>query len=241
MSGNQPAGGDEISKIMQFLQSQPQLIVCGRLGLQPLSDTQRRELFSSVDLFDALETVARLQGRWDIAYTTTQRTDLVEADFLASATGEACRRARKRVVTHRDFLVSPRTTAQLQREIIEFASADEAAPPIDLNTLVHMLLSITSEQNMRPEFAGDVPTDAEVAKLQRDVPKMGLEETLEYAKTIIPDEVASSLFNLPAEIRDCAVEHLRLVVHPVAVEIEDHRPGCDACGGLQDRQRCRST
>lgn len=27
------------------------------------------------------------------------------------------------------------------REIIEFASADEAAPPIDLNTLVHMLLS----------------------------------------------------------------------------------------------------
>src|SRR6478672_3480750 len=165
MSGNQPAGGDEISKIMQFLQSQPQLIVCGRLGLQPLSDTQRRELFSSVDLFDALETVARLQGRWDIAYTTTQRADLVEADFLASATGEACRRARKRVVTHRDFLVSPRATAQLQREIIEFASADEAAPPIDLNTLVHMLLSITSEQNMRPEFAGDVPTDAEVAKL----------------------------------------------------------------------------
>jgi hypothetical protein len=42
-----------------------------------------------------------------------------------------------------------------------------------------------------------VPTDAEVAKLRRDVPKMGLEETLEYAKTIIPDEVASSLFNLP--------------------------------------------
>ena len=138
------------------------------------------------------------------------------------------------------FLVSPRATAQLQREIIEFASADEAAPPIDLDTLVHMLLSITSEQNMRPEFAGDVPTDAEVAKLQRDVPTMGLEDTLEYAKTIIPDEVASSLFNLPAEIRDCAVEHRRLVVHHVAVEIEDHRPGRDACGGLQDRHRCRS-
>jgi hypothetical protein len=101
------------------------------------------------------------------------------------------------VVTRRDYLVSPRATAQLQREIIEYASADEAAPSIDLNTLVHMLLSITSEQNSRPEFAGDVPTDAEVAKLQRDVPKMGLEETLEYAKTIIPDEVASLLFNLP--------------------------------------------
>jgi hypothetical protein len=97
------------------------------------------------------------------------------------------------VLTHRDLLVSPRATAQLQREIIEYASADEAAPAIDLNTLVHMLLSITSEQNTRPEFASDVPTDAEVEKLRRDVPKMGLEETLEYAKTIIPDEVASSL------------------------------------------------
>jgi hypothetical protein len=101
------------------------------------------------------------------------------------------------VVTDRDLLVSPRATAQLQREIIEYASAAEAAPAIDLNTLVHMLLSITSEQNTRPEFASDVPTDAEVAKLQRDVPKMGLEDTLDYTKTLIPDEVASSLFNLP--------------------------------------------
>ena len=50
---------------------------------------------------------------------------------------------------------------------------------------------------MRPEFAGDVPTDAEVAKLAREVPKMNLEETHDYAKTIIPDEVASALFNDP--------------------------------------------
>jgi hypothetical protein len=197
MSGQPPASGEEISKLMQFLSAQPQLIVCGRLRIQPLADAHRRELLSSVNLFDALESVARLQGRWDVAYTTTQRPDLVEAAFLASGTGDACRRARKRVVTDRDLLVSPRATAQLQREIIEYASAAEAAPAIDLNTLVHMLLSITSEQNTRPEFASDVPTDAEVAKLQRDVPKMGLEDTLDYTKTLIPDEVASSLFNLP--------------------------------------------
>jgi hypothetical protein len=201
MPGMPPVGGgDEISQLMHFLKSQPQLIVCGRLGLQPLSDARRRELLAGVNLFDALETVVRLQGRWDVAYTTTQRPDVVEADFLAGGAGEACRRARKRVATHRDMLVSPRATAQLQREIIEYASADEAAPSIDLNLLVHMLLSVTSEQNMRPEFASDVPTDAEVAKLERVVPTMGLEETLEYAKTIIPDEVASSLFNLPLKL-----------------------------------------
>jgi hypothetical protein len=201
MPGMPPVvGGDEISQLMHFLKSQPQLIVCGHLGLQPLSDARRRELLAGVNLLHTLETVARLQSRWDVAYTTTQRPDVVEDDFLTGGVGDACQRARKRVATHRDMLVSPRATAQLQREIIEYASTNEAAPSIDLNVLVHMLLSITSEQNMRPEFASDVPTDAEVSKLERVVPTMGLEETLEYAKTIIPDEVASSLFNLPLKL-----------------------------------------
>jgi len=200
MPGQQPAGGDPISQLMQFFGAQPQLIVCGRLGLEPLRDEKRRELLAGVNLFDALETVARLQGRWDVAYTTTQRVDRVEAAFLAGGTGKVCRLARKYVVDNRDSIVSPRATAQLQREIIEYASADDGAPSIDLDTLVHMLLSITSEQNMRPEFAGDVPTDSEVAKLQRELPKMGLEETHEYAKPLIQDELASSLFNEPLKL-----------------------------------------
>ncbi len=135
---------------MQFLGSQPQLIVCGRLGLEPLTDEQRRELLADVNLYDALETVARLQGRWDVAYTTTQRVDLVEGDFLAGGgTGGVCERARNRMVIYGDLLISPRATAQLQREIIEYAFADEARRRSTVDTLVHMLLSITSEQNMR--------------------------------------------------------------------------------------------
>ena len=74
------------------------------------------------------------------------------------------------------------------------------APLVDLDTLVHMLLSITSEQNMESEFAGDVPTAAEVATLQRKLPKMGLEETHEYAKPHIQNEIASSLFNHPLKL-----------------------------------------
>jgi hypothetical protein len=119
-------------------------------------------LLSSVNLFDALESVARLQGRWDVAYTTTQRPDLVEAEFLASGTGEACRRARKRVVTDRDLLVSPRATAQLQREIIEYASAAEAAPAIDLNTPARGVLP-----TCRAELVGcDAPTCNDAAMIQ---------------------------------------------------------------------------
>ena len=87
----------------------------------------------------------------------------------------------------------------MQREIIEYASTDESAPPIDRNTLVHILLSITSEQNGSDEFAGDVPTPAEIAKLEREIPKMGMEEMLEYAEKLIPDEVASNLFNMPTK------------------------------------------
>ena len=188
----------EITKIGQFLSAQPQLIVCGMLGLTPLTEDERRGLLGCVSLWDALETVADLQGRWDIAYTTTQRVDLVEGDFLeGGGTGGLCERVVNRMVTYGDHLISPRATAQLQREIIEYASGDSAAALIDRNTLVHLLLSITSEQNMRPEFAGDVPTAAEKGKLQRDMPKMGLDEMLEYLKTIVPDEVATALFNDP--------------------------------------------
>lgn len=188
----------EITKIGQFLNAQPQLIVCGMFGLRPLTEDERRDLLGGVRLWDALETVADLQRQWDIAYTTTQRVDLVEGDFLeGGGAGGLCERAVNRMLIYGDHLISPRATAQLQREIIEYASADSAAVLIDRNTMVHLLLSITSEQNMRPEFAGDVPTAAEKAKLQRDMPKMGLDEMLEYLKTIVPDEVATALFNDP--------------------------------------------
>jgi hypothetical protein len=142
-------------------------------GLQPLKAAERHELLSGVYLFEALETVARLQGQWDVEYTT-QETKRVEAEFLSSGNGKACRQARLYIARNNDFLVSPRAAAQLMREIIEFASADESVPSIDLNTLVHMLLSITTEQNLNPEFAGDVPTDDEKAKLQREIGKVVL-------------------------------------------------------------------
>lgn len=196
----QPSTTDEaIDQMKQFMESMPQLIVCGRVGLKPLTETQRRELLSGVDLFNALETVSRLQGRWDVAFTTTQRPDIVEAEFLAAGNDDACKRARKRVMEHHDLLVSPRAIAQLQREIIESASVEATAETIDRNTLVRILLSITSEQNSSPEFDGDVPTPDEIAKLERELPKMGLAEMLEYAKKLIPDEVASNLYNMPSK------------------------------------------
>lgn len=191
-------GGDPISQVMGFLGAQGQLMVAGHFGHTPLSEEQRRDLLTKVNLYDALETVARLQSHWDVAYTTTQDVDAVEGDFLTGGgSGGVCEQALNRMTIYNEHLVSPQATAQLQREIIEYASPDETAPPIDRNTLVHILLSITSEQNSDDEFTGDVPTDAEKAKLWRKLPKMGLEETHEYAKPHIQKEIASSLFNQP--------------------------------------------
>jgi hypothetical protein len=45
-----------------------------------------------------------------------------------------------------------------------------------------------------------VPTADEIAKLQHNLPKMGLEETHEYAKPLIQNEIASALFNSPLRL-----------------------------------------
>ncbi len=196
-----PLTDDLMSHTMSYLTSQPQLIVCGLLGLNPLTDDERRELLASINLYDALETVARLQAQWDVAYTTTQGVRDVEGDFLADGgTGGVCEKALNRIVVYNDMLISPRATAQLMREIIEYATAADAAPVIDRNILTHMLLSITTEQNLNSEFSGDVHTAAEIAKLQRKLSKMDAEEMHEYAKPLIQEEIASALFNAPLRL-----------------------------------------
>lgn len=197
-----PMGGsvsDELfSNTTSFLASQPQLIVCGQFGLTPLTDEQRHELLAAVNLYDILETVARVQAQWDMAYTTTHNVRDVECEFLAGGgEGGLCEKVINRIIIYGDMLISPRATAQLQREIIEYASADHAAPAIERNTLIHLLLSITTEQNSDAEFAGDVPSAAEIAKLQRKLPKMDADELHEYAKPHIQNEIASALFNHP--------------------------------------------
>ncbi len=199
------AGGwpseDPISKVMSFVSSQPQLIVCGLFGLDPITYDERRELLGGVSLYHSLETVACVQAQWDVAYSTTRGVRDVEGDFLAGGgEGGLSEKVLKRIIIYGDMLISPRATAQLQREIIEYASTDHAAPAIDRNTLTQLLLSITTEQNLNSEFAGDVPTTDEIAKLQHKLPKMGLEELHEYAKPLIQGEIASALFNAPLRL-----------------------------------------
>lgn len=87
--GSPPPGGP-ISQLMSYMQAQPQLIVCGRLNLEPLKDAERRGLLSGVNLLDAVEAVARLQGQWDVEYTTTQRAQTVSKPNFSQGQRATC-------------------------------------------------------------------------------------------------------------------------------------------------------
>ena len=237
----QPNSLDEaMAQLREFMKAMPQLIVCGRVGLEPLTIAQRRELLSGVNLFDALETIARLQGRW--GWSPSLRHSARTSSRPTSSPAATVRRADRRASwSHRTKTYSrpPRATAQLQREIIEYASTDDTAPAVDRNTLVHMLLSVTTEQNLDQEFAGDVATEAEIARLERELPKMGLKEMLEYSQRLIPDEVASNLFNMPSKYEMVLSDTHDVWFAPSGREIQDDGAGRDPRRSVQDRHRRR--
>jgi hypothetical protein len=175
------------------------LIVCGFVNMKPLSEAQRRDVFAAVDLHHAVEVLAELHRAFDIAWTMTGDVRRVELVFLADARELWVDRVRKRL-DQGHHLVSPRATAQLLREVIEYGSTEPGAPPVGKSTLVHMLMSVTSEQNMRPEFPGDVPTRRERRQQGTKVGGFDLDQTFTVAETIIPDTVATSLFNAPLKL-----------------------------------------
>ena len=65
---------------------------------------------------------------------------------------------------YNEHLVPPPGRRSAAARIIECTSPDTAAPPVCRNTLVDILLSITSEQNSDHEFDGFLPTGAEKTK-----------------------------------------------------------------------------
>jgi hypothetical protein len=188
------AAGDLANKIEAMYDKALHLIVCGAVGIKPLSEEARRDLLSKADLYDTLLVLSELNRAFDVAHTRAGDPARVEQTFLADARQAWVDCVRRRIDQgHR--LVSPRATAQLLREVIEYGSSGSDAATIDKNALVHMLLSVTSEQNMRPEFIGDVPTRRARREQAQKVEKLDLDETIAAAGTIIPDLVATHLFN----------------------------------------------
>jgi hypothetical protein len=170
-------------------------IVCGAVRVPILTEDVRRDLLAKVDLYDTVMVLSELNRAFDItAATAFNNLARVQLVFIADARQPWVDRVRNRIEQgHR--LVTPPATAQLIREAIEYGSATTDAVKIDKNTLVHMMLSVTSEQNMRPEVAGDVPSRHWIREHATKVAGFDQDQTMAAAGTIIPDIVARQLFN----------------------------------------------
>jgi hypothetical protein len=174
-----------------------------------------------------------------VAFTTDQRPDTVEIDFLGAGDNEMCRQARKRVAENHDFLVSPRATAQLQREIIEKGlggrdGCRHRSQHPGAHSAVHHVRAKQRSwvRRRRADTSGDRQVRARNAerqpgaapRIRQEVhPRRGRLESLQHA----------------GEVRDGAVEHLRPVVCAVGREIQDNRPRRNARRSVQDWHRRR--
>lgn len=185
--------------VAEKMKTQPMLIVCGLVGLRPQTEAERRELLSTVNLLDAVRQVADAQSNFDVANSISGTVKHTDLQFLATASAKWVERVRRRI-NKQDHLLSPRATAQLLREIIESASLEATAPAMDRSTLVHLLLSITSEQSTRPEFGDDVPSGSEIEQLSNIVEQFDMAQTMAYAAKLLPEIIASSLFNQPSKL-----------------------------------------
>ncbi|GAF45560.1 hypothetical protein [Rhodococcus wratislaviensis] len=169
------------------------VIVCGNVGLTPLTATERADALAALDAHQALAAVAGLYSELDIARSSHGRVQRIAlrvlADIEAAWAAQTAARVRRG-----DHFLTPRGLGQLLREILEHGTADPTRPALDQELMGRLLLSISTEQHSRPEFAGDVPTAQEMKEFELRTLRMDLDETRTALRKLIPDEIASFLY-----------------------------------------------
>ncbi|MFG1783833.1 hypothetical protein ACGFIU_15460 [Rhodococcus oryzae] len=118
----------------------------------------------------------------------------VELDYLSKCSGDWVEKA-VRQVRGGNRLAPTRSIAQLQREVLEYSPLDRSNPKLDESVFVTLILAISSEHNRIGDFAGDVPTRAEMEKVAQRTSALNLEQTIAEIKAMLPDEVAALLYN----------------------------------------------
>lgn len=144
-------------------QSQPMLIAAGEAEVTALNEGERRAFLAEIDVADALTRVASIQAKWDVASTTNWNLEPLHTELLLRAEGHWVPAMRAEVRKGRVFAI-PQVTAQLMRELLETDSS--GAKMLAAGDLVHLLLSIATEQMASAEFESDVPTSTEMASLE---------------------------------------------------------------------------
>ena len=173
------------------------VIVAGMVGVAALTDEERSALLRRIDVQDALARIVKIQAEWDVASTTHLNVKRLQRKVLSTATGAWIPAVREQVEAG-NILTSPQVTVGLMRELIETESSSSV--PLSGDELVHLMVSIASEQQNTPGFAGDVPTAAEMAALDEKQKSMAPEDLIALNHETLSWLGASALFNAPRKI-----------------------------------------
>ncbi|MFW0790005.1 hypothetical protein [Gordonia sp. CPCC 205333] len=188
----------EAAQYVESMQQQPMAINAGMVGASALSAQQRRRLLSEIDILDALSRLADIHMQWDIASTTHWNLAGLHLDLLLQASVEWMSAVRAEV-NKGNIFAAPRATVQLMREIME-ADLPSSGRPMTAEELVHLLLSINTEQQQTTEFSSDTPDAVDFAALDAKFQAMAPDELYALMREFLTAQNAGILFNAPNKI-----------------------------------------
>lgn len=194
LTGLPPEAGPVLQSMQQ---NQPMVIVAGMVGITPLNEAERRSLLAEVDTQDALIRLATIQARWDIASTTHWNLKPLHLELLADASADWAPAVQTEVGRGNVF-AAPQVTVQLMRELLE--TKPTSTRPLAADELVHLLISVATEQQTTSDFESDVPTAAEVAALDKKYQAMDPADLIALSQELLHDRAANMLFNAPRKI-----------------------------------------
>jgi hypothetical protein len=218
-----PAGRSMANSAAAKLLKQPMVLVCGSVGIDALSEAERREIYKLIDVTGAIAMVADLQAKLDIATTTDWNTRRIELQLLNGVHGAWTARARAQIMKQ-DRLVSPQASMQLLRELLESDVTDQGEQ-LDHGTLVRLLLSIHTEQQSRPEFGADVPSRREIDRLAEEISAFDEAQMLTRLRELLPDQAAAMLFNAPLKLEVAHANAINIWFAPWPDKVNESRFG----------------
>ncbi|WP_139791958.1 hypothetical protein [Prescottella equi] len=190
---------DDIDTVMALLEQENSVLVCANAGIEPIEESERRALLGGLNMRTTLLALAELQSRLDIATTTNWTQRQVEAQFLSSLRTEWAA-ALIPMVRKGDFLLPPRTVAQVMREVLENSTVEPTAPSATAETILHLMLSINTE-HLRNEYTDDGLVTPDVIHRIRDaVIGLDVDETMAMLRELMLDEVSALLYNAPLKL-----------------------------------------
>lgn len=183
-----------------------------------LSEGERQALLAEVDVADALFQLAELQSKWDSATAKNLSVEPLHLELLRCATSDWVPAVKAAIRRGRVFAV-PQVTVQLTRELLE--AKPSGATRLAAETLVQLLISIATEQQLHAEFASGVPTSAEMGALDARLQTMSREELATFSHDFLHDLAANMLFSMPRRIESLKADAFDFWFSPWAERVDE--------------------